>query len=504
MVVLEEGLEPGGAFLENARVSAGAQEVLSVLLHAPLGSAGDLGAMVGNENSGMYARLRELREADLVDCLWIGWSRNAVQRWWVTDHGLEVVGAWGTTWHHEFPRCRLLERLPMVEWFYKVAGRLSDELGGVQSFQWLGGVSFDAVVRCEEGWGVLLWSGLLENERRVVKRLEKLGGELDELGGGDRKAWPSVICFVVVDEWQREVVLRAARLFRLEEMVAVWCVSDESWRAPVSVGAGVGRVHKRVEIKDTGQWGWGRRVGEGLFSLEKSMLSARVMDVVSQWPGASLRLVREVIGLKDSREVQRACRALWKAGMVEREWDAGMYRYVIGGKGFHLLARRDGVVNVMSQFRKYMPGWMDRKNMKRHEQGVMDLVREFMEGGVPAAAGWRSWEHLGGSGGIAPDAMVYLKESPYGEGWHYVEYERSARGEFRIFRKLRGYGSVRRQDSWPVVAVVWNDEVEGIFHDVGLERNVPMVTATLDRLTEHGALGNDKCWQNYGEPVRLG
>ena len=504
MVSIEGRLEPGAAFLQNAKVSLGAQHVLSLLLHAPLGSASDLGTMVGSERSGMYGRLNELKEAGLVDCLWMGWSRNGVQRWWVTDHGLEVVGAWGMTWHHEFPRCKLVERLPMVEWFYRAAGEVGAGLGGLRGFQWMGGVSFDAVVRSAGGWAVVLWSGVLENEKRVVRRLEKLGAELDVLGGAERRSWPSVICFVVADEWQRELVLRASRRFRLEDMVSVLCVADESWKPALRPGSGMGRIHKRVEIKDTGQWGWERRMMEGLFTLERGVLSGRVLDVVAEWPGASLKMVKTGVGMRDSREVQRACKALWEMGMVERGWEDGMYRYAIGGKGFHLLARRDKVVNVMSQFKKYMPGWMDRKNMKTHEQGVMELVGQFKEEGVPAAAGWRTWEHLGGNGGIAPDAMLYLRESPYGEGWHYVEYERSARGEARIFRKLRGYGSVRRQDAWPVVAVVWNDEVEGIFHDVGSERNVPLVTATLSRLSEYGAVGNDRCWQNYGEPVRLG
>ena len=489
--------------MENARVSVGARDVLSVLLHAPLASVGDLSQLSGAAKSGMYGRLRELRGAGLVDCVWMGWTRNAVQRWWVTDRGLEVVGAWGTTWHHEFPRCRLLERLPVVESFYGAASRVGEELGGLRSFQWVGGGCFEAAVRCRSGWAVLLWSGVLENEKRLVKRVEKLGGELDALGGVERRAWPSLICFVVADQWQKELVRRAVRRFRLDDMVGVLCVADDGWEKAVNPGDGVGRIHKRVEIKDTGRWGWDRRVADGFYCLERGALAGRVLDVVAEWPGASLRMVQVGVGIKDSREVQTACKSLWEGGYLEREWDGGLYRYAIGPKGFHFLARRDGVVNVMSQYRKYMPGWMDRKNVKAHEQGVMNLVCEFGEAGLPVAAGWRSWEHLGGSGGIAPDAMVYLQESPYGKGWHYVEYERSARGESRIFRKLRGYGSVRRQDSWPVLVVVWNEQVEGIFHDVGQERNVPMITTTLGRLAEFGGVGDVRCWLNYGEPVLL-
>ena len=263
MVGVEIGLEQVGAFLENAEVSAGAREVLAGLLHAPLGSANDVMAVLGASSSAVYGWLRELRDAGLADSVLLGWSRKSAQRWWITEHGLEVVGAWGTTWHHESPRCRLLERLPMVETFYQVAGRLGEDFGGVSGFQWVGGVSFDAVVRCREGWAVLMWSGMMESERRVLRRLERLGGELDILGGQERQAWPSVVCFVVLDEWQKEVVLRAARKLRLEEMVSLWCVADDSWVGAVRPGSGVGRVHKRVDIRGMGAWGWERRVDEG-------------------------------------------------------------------------------------------------------------------------------------------------------------------------------------------------------------------------------------------------
>ena len=48
-----------------------------------------------------------------------------------------------------------------------------------------------------------------------------------------------------------------------------------------------------------------------------------------------------------------------------------------------------------------------------------------------AAAGWRLWERLGGSGGISPDWLAYLGRSPFGPTCVYLEYERSARGAGR-------------------------------------------------------------------------
>ena len=71
----------------------------------------------------------------------------------------------------------------------------------------------------------------------------------------------------------------------------------------------------------------------------------------------------------------------------------------------------------------------------------MSFIGHFLLArGLPVAAGWRSWEQLKASG-ISPDGMVFLERSPYGPTWAYFEYERTARGEAWVGRKLRGYGS---------------------------------------------------------------
>ena len=123
---------------------------------------------------------------------------------------------------------------------------------------------------------------------------------------------------------------------------------------------------------------------------------------------------------------------------------------------------------------------------------------------IPLANGTGHEEKLGSGGGIAPDAMLYLRRSPYGKGWHYVEYERSARGRSRMSGKLRGYSSSRRRDSYPVILVCWDDDAERTFQEQGRELGISMVTTSLDRLKDHGPVGTTQCWSMYGEPVELG
>ena len=77
------------------------------------------------------------------------------------------------------------------------------------------------------------------------------------------------------------------------------------------------------------------------------------------------------------------------------------------------------------------------------------------------------WEPLGTHGGIAPDAAVYLKESPFGAGWHYVEYERRVKSAGDMGKKLRGYESIRRRDDFPLLMVCANQLAEEGMRRIG-------------------------------------
>ena len=78
-----------------------------------------------------------------------------------------------------------------------------------------------------------------------------------------------------------------------------------------------------------------------------------------------------------------------------------------------------------------------KPRLQTHEEGVMSVMAQFAAAGVPVAPGWRSWEHLRNAA-IAPDALVYLTETPLVPSWHYIEYERSARSPARVAEKVGG------------------------------------------------------------------
>ena len=77
------------------------------------------------------------------------------------------------------------------------------------------------------------------------------------------------------------------------------------------------------------------------------------------------------------------------------------------------------------------------------------------------------------SGGIVPDAWC----------------------DSGITDKLRGFDSPLRVNRWPLLVVCLNQRAEQIFHDVGEQMNILMLTTTLDRLKKHGPVGNPDCWR---------
>ena len=494
----------GKSVVDRLGLSDGGKRVAKVLLDMPLSSAHDLACVTGYSMAGVYPRLEELREKGVIDGVSLGWTRGQVTRYWLTSEAVGVLDLVGSSWHEEWGLGRLLERLPLVEWFYRVVGGV-EGLGAFERFQWLSGVSIDAVAEYGEGWVAVLWSGLFESENALSARLERMGSELMRMGVFREGAWPGLFCFVVGDRWQRELVYRAARKYGIESVVRVCSVDEGGNLGPLRADKSRGRLYHPVDSRDIGGWPWRRRVEESLWSRRDALMYGKLLEVSSEWSGSWLWVGGVQAGEGDIKRLQRGYKVLLDAGLVERQMAGGKdYRYWVTSKGGHILARRDGVGNWKGMKRGDVPAWIERSRLRGHEDGVLEVVESFMRGGRPVASGWRSWEHLGGRGGIAPDGLVYLSHSPYGPGWTYLEYERSARGEARVRRKLRGFASDRRRDSWPVLFVVWNEEVEKVYHSIGLELGVPMLTSTIERVLEGNVIDRLGCWSMYGREAVVG
>ena len=498
-------LDPAGLVddvrVKDLRLSKSTEQLLPVVAALPLASVVDYSAVVGKTPSYFYPRLWELKEAGLVRPVSLGATKQKAARWWLTPDGMGRLSIFSPHWHEESALGRLLERLPMVEWFYQAAVGLPG-MGALENFSWFNDAAWDAAARYRNGWAAFFWSGVMQRESRVKETFAKLGEDLVHHSVLGEDPYPGFLCFVVGDPWQREVVFRVARQFGFAEVLRVWCVSDGTVAGGREPGRSRGWVQQLPVGKDLGGWGWDERVADSYWSGQSAFGGTRLLESVAEWPGMTSRFGKELFQESgSSRWVQRLFTGLHKEGLITREKAGRGFRYSVCHKGFNLLALRDRVSNTRlpAGVRSLPVG----HRLQAHEAGVMELMGEFAAAGLVGAAGWRCWEHMGGEA-IAPDGLVYVEHSPYGPGWHYLEYERSARGRSRAERKMQGYAAPLRMNDWPVLMVVWDREAELVFQQVGQQAGVPMVTSTVERIKKFEVVGDPRCWSMYGEPVGLG
>ena len=232
--------------------------------------------------------------------------------------------------------------------------------------------------------------------------------------------------------------------------------------------------------------------------------AARLLLAVGQHPGLPTSMGRAVLGEGPrGRRAQNTLHCLSDWSVLQR-WDDGRdTRYRLAPAARLELSRLDRTHVDSAWTPVQLDRWDEGGAFETHEYGVMDLLSRFLAAGCPAANGWRDNEPMGFAGGIVPDGVVYLARSPFGPSWFYIEYERSARGLARIWRKMRGFNSPLRVTDWPVLVVCRDpgrretpgNTPEDRFHRVGEEMGIRMLTTTIDRLAEHGPISNGDCWR---------
>ena len=496
-------------------LSQGIGNVLGVLMSLPLASADDIAGVMNRPRFGVHQDLGKLKGKELVESAELGCTRGQRQRWYLTDGCLERAGLSGATWHDEQARRRLLELLPAVDQLYQALGLVND-LGRFLEFRWLDatggqGPSSDAAALYEGGWVPLFWFGTLLSEADMVQRLTRFPVDCQVLAVGDDQPWPSRLCLVVMDHWERELTLRALEDCGMDNMASVLCVADGTITGPDGFVQSRGWVYQPVKHRaDRGTWAGSLAASPwaGAGGFERW----RVLEAVIQWPGAHLRFLKAVCGESSgSNRVRDILHQLVRSGRVLQHGEGRNARYFATGSGLGLRAGQDRVHVSDARTRSGLSQWQEARQRilghtasKPHEDGLRELLRPFLDAGCPVANGVRCTEHLGAEGGIAPDAIIDFQTSPWGRCPAYLEYERSARGRAEACRKLRGYGAGGRRDRYPVILVCWDAPAEMEFQALARELKIQLVTTTLARLHDHGPVGNDRCWSLFGQPVELG
>ena len=492
-------------------LSQGAQLVLPASLHLPLSTIKEVSDATGHKGNLVREAVGQLEAASLLEGDKIGWGCQPVMRRYLSTRGLEVLGIAGPTWHDEGNRCLLFGRLPLVQTFYRIIPSIQN-LGGFRKLQWITGFGLDAAVEFERGWIVLLWSGALERDSVIQARLEKLWRDFRVLAATDQPPWPAMVCFVVPDHWQKELVLRVLR--RLEwqpNNTTIWCLEDENPPDIVVHIGSRGSIHQPVIRRATGGWSWKRRLEDSPWATGQQEL-AKSLDLLVEWGPIHPAWAHKATNKGEkSKTTQRAFSKLADLELARTKQRGRIVQHFPTNIAYNKLAGRDGV--NFSEVNRDVP------RLVRHEDVVRYLAMLFLAAGIPAACGYRSTEDLGedgggiapnledlggDGGGIAPDLMVFLENSPFGPSWFYVEIEFSARGKKKVSNKFGGYGSGLRQDDYPVLAVSGGALTESVFQDVARELGVRMLTTTEKRLRRFGPLNNTDCWSWNGQNVVIG
>ena len=483
------------------------REVYRVLKPLSLATARDLAGVLEMSAEQATSGLNRLLESR-----WVRQDRlgsfiphgKRSRRWSITPEALEQDGLVGQTMHEEGNRCRLLELLPMVAQFYGILEQI-DGLGRFVDFLWPHGLAMDAAARFERGWVAFYWSGPQETAREISKRVDSILEDVEGATEGPVPAWPCLLAWVVSDEWQRELVQRAVPAWMLDGSVSIWCVNDGS-RSGVMLPdpeLGSGWITQPVRVLDTGGWSWDPRVAASIWSRANGHANFRMLRLAQNFPGINPEMGRLDLGEEaHGKAAERSLRGLDRIGFLDSERNGRDVRYYLDTPGIEALIRLDKATHNDYRNRALSDSWVTRPDRRTHEEGVMGLITDFMAAGLPVAPGWRCEVHMR-NWSIEPDGAVLLNRSPYGPVWHLIEYERSARGQVRVGKKMRGHGA-QGEEGRPVLVVCYDNRAEANFHAVGETMELQMLTTTIDRLKVHEPLNNWDCWSMYGESVRIG
>ena len=419
----------------------------------------------------------------------------------VADRGLQELEVVGPTWHEEANRAQLLPRFPLVNPFYRAVGLLCRDLGPLTGFQWLIEAGLDAISSHERGWGGLMWSGRGETDLHFQGRLVALPLRLAELAITPEIPRPAVIIVVAQDAWQLELVTQAARrAFFPPELLQIRCLDDGDWALPEIHLQSIGEVRQPLRGRDLGGWTWVARLEQSIYA--RTGYEIRVVELLAEFGELSANQIKAAFKEGEKgRTTQRALTALLDDRIIERRRLGRVNLHRLTNRAVEQLRLRDG---LGGRHREENSG-QTQVRLIQHETGLKDFLLPLIGEGFKVAFGTRSWEDMGKEGGgISPDAIIRLNDSPFGAGWHYMEYELTAQDNQKVSDKLNSFASPLRRDDFPLMVVCANEQAERNFHAAGQRLGIRMITTTLARLRNHGALGNNLCWSYYGAMIQIG
>ena len=427
-------------------------ELMNLLVQVPLASIGNLASMYGGDRNRYGRELQKMEDNGLVVHSMEGYSQRRQNRYCAVD--LAPASPTGTL-RPLFPALvgDLRIRVSLVESVYQIVAQAvaAEPQRKLEAFQWRFDEVLDAGAWFNDGWMGFKWSGIWQKPGVLNQQVRSLYQDLRTSGLYGARPYPGIICLVVPDSWQAEMVRRAIDQIQMPELFLIHNVATGHSEG----GYDLSRSRGRPPAFDTDRWSRQpdrlHNTMAELLKRDDSTALIRILSVLEQWPGCEKSDLRTLAGL-NGRATTDALEELIQLKLVWRTPNGG---YAVEMMWLNMAARRDRVW-AGSPGKALNPETVERYysgRIGKHEKGLTKLIARFADSGCPIAQGRRFRDVLGRVGQIAPDAMVYIEDSPFGPTWCYVEYELSVNSRSRAKSKLNGYRSRRRSDDFPVLMV---------------------------------------------------
>ena len=491
-------------------------------------SAADLAGLGEYSMSQCRKTLDVLERRGDASCSQLGATERKQNRYLSTSQGVQKVkDKFGESpgWYTVEPGARdLALRMPMVEQFYRILPKLRAAAGyqaagdrglvaanpRLYRFIWLRNDSYHAIVEFENGvWFVLIYAGVWSTAEVLRRKWDdRLKGSLDhrpwiEWGVDDEIPWearPSAWVIVGLDHWAAQVAYQEIAPGEDAYTKMVFVDGEELY------GGFMASVSADRIVESTPE----RDVGEPARVLRKLEDNEQEAAINGKFPFGVFRTIGEFYGataaqvarlLRNSDDETPVLKRLVAAGLVviidgrfyltERGWRrAAKIDRVYGGRAKNLLA---SFITEEDH---------TRKRYRRHDSAVIDLADRFRRHGMAVANGWRAVLNVPDVTQVAPDLVVCVGDGPFGNAWHYLEFERSATEPAAVERKLRPY--IRMMDmgiSLPLLVVCEQRTAEEVFWAKG--RGLRMLTTTLAEARPGPLVGPTTVWLQFGRPVSL-
>ena len=492
---------------------------------------------------GVRDKCKALVEEGLLEVRGLGVIRTRAERYVVTGDGVEYLRSPARYGSVERPALALtrqmteeglkreLERIPMLEVLYELVGSWHSNgiiLPYVDEFPY-GHPAFTnraCMYKAEVIDVKLLSRGRLHAVVSVC--FLGSGGELEI------RHIPVVWSGLLPQEGYQGRSLREEEFFYCPKLNDGYGFSDEvppvvvigtdmfaAWRAPRAYGEDIAVA--AVDTDNNVLWALGAICGEW---VQKSLPQA---GPLGQPENAIVESAPDIINLKGVRSyraadyladfrgatriyIERAFR-MSPTSKNEAVDDLVALGIAVETKAGHIYLTQQGVGMIAKRDRvnpdrlvevTYLdPNGDDARRELGHDDGVAQLGAEFLHRKYPAVAGWReimAWP----DGQIVPDLWVLVPVPGTDRAvWVPVEFERTARGESRIRRKLRNYKrlAARLKLRLPLL-VVTEDALPATRFDAQAGGLV-MLTTTLKELVPGAWEGPNSVWRRNGERVSL-